>query len=141
MARIPEALRDALERKLAAQPNRGGDFILSVATASTPDFNYELVPVDSRDAALEALAAAYRLADGPQYRALVVKSMEEARTVGVYFARIDERGRVSNDEAFAIERFEGLDDAGSFEVVTPALREAIAAHETVPASRPARPKF
>jgi len=136
MARIPEALRDALERELAAQPNRGGDFILSVATASTADFKYERLPVDGRDAALKTLAAAYRLADGPQYRALVVKSLEEARTVGVYFAQIDERGRVSNDEVFAVERFEGLDDPGSFEVVTPALREAIDARETVPASRP-----
>ncbi|MEX3917906.1 hypothetical protein AB4Y43_16940 [Paraburkholderia sp. BR10872] len=141
MARIPEALRDALEREFGAQPNGQGEYVLKVATCSTRDFTYELLPVDGRDAALEQIAASYRLADGPQHRALVVKSLDEARTVGVYYTRIDRHGRVSNDEAFAIERFEGLDDPGAFEVVAPALSEAIAAQEAAPVSRPARPKF
>lgn len=137
--RIPDALREKLESEMKQQPNRAGTFILSVATSSTPNIAYELEPVTDRAAAIESLASRYRLADLPQRRGLEVNSPDPMRTVGTYYVRIDGPGRISNDELFVLEEFNGVDDSGEYRVCSPDLKAALEA--PLPAARSARPRI
>ena len=138
IVRIPEELKDVLERQMKAKRNRTGPFVLSVATSSVRKIAYELLPVDSRESAISALADSYHRASGPQHRALVVNSPDEARTVGSYFVEIDS-GRLQSDELLVFEEFKGIHDRGEYRICSPDLRTAIDSHAT--ASRNGRPAF
>ena len=135
--RMDEGIKERLERKLKEQPNRTGLFILSVANAEEK-VEYELDPIEDRQAAIESLASQYRSERGPLRRALIVSSPEQWRAVGTYFVEIDERRRLASDELLVLERFHGLNDRGEYHICSPELKAAVEQEVTsaAPSSKP-----